>query len=156
MRTTKVQMNMGIHAVWSESSLCTQWLAKDPRFLHADSEDSDETRQMPRPIWVFAGSTAILLRLTCLKFPSTLCLVGFVVLIWSFYAASCLVLCYPSCSHLLSNLITSLEEERAGLFACCCAVCSFYVWSCGLVWWCVILAFPRLYNYQFLIVLTFG
>ena len=24
---------------WSESSLCTQWVAKDPRFLHADGED---------------------------------------------------------------------------------------------------------------------
>ena len=24
---------------WSESSLCVQWTAKDPRFLHADSED---------------------------------------------------------------------------------------------------------------------
>ena len=25
--------------VWSESSLCAQWVAKDARFLHADSED---------------------------------------------------------------------------------------------------------------------
>ena len=25
--------------VWSESSLCAQWVAKDPSFLHADSED---------------------------------------------------------------------------------------------------------------------
>ena len=33
-----------------ESSLCAQWVAKDPRFLHADSEDSDQTRQMPRLI----------------------------------------------------------------------------------------------------------
>ena len=29
--------------VWSESSLCAQWVAKDPSFLHADSEDSDQT-----------------------------------------------------------------------------------------------------------------
>ena len=27
----------------SETSLCAQWLAKDPSFLHADNEDSDQT-----------------------------------------------------------------------------------------------------------------
>ena len=31
---------------WSESSLCAQWEAKDPRFLHADSEDFDQTGRM--------------------------------------------------------------------------------------------------------------
>ena len=30
---------LGIRPVWSESSLCAQWVAKDPSFLHADSED---------------------------------------------------------------------------------------------------------------------
>ena len=30
-----------IRPVWSESSLCAQWVAKDPSFLHAYSEDSD-------------------------------------------------------------------------------------------------------------------
>ena len=34
-----------------------QWVAKDPRLLHVDSEDSDQT--------VFAGRTAILLVLSC-------------------------------------------------------------------------------------------
>ena len=29
----------------------------DPSFLHADSEDSDQTGRMPRLIWVFAGRT---------------------------------------------------------------------------------------------------
>ena len=29
---------------------CTQWVAKDHSFLRADSEDSDQTRRMPRPI----------------------------------------------------------------------------------------------------------
>ena len=29
----------GIRSVWSESSRCTQLVAKDPRFLQADSED---------------------------------------------------------------------------------------------------------------------
>ena len=39
----KTQISLGIHPVWSESSLCAQWVAKDPSFLHADSEDSDQT-----------------------------------------------------------------------------------------------------------------
>ena len=33
-----------------KSSLCARWVAKDPRFLHADSEDSDQTGWMPRLI----------------------------------------------------------------------------------------------------------
>ena len=45
----------------SESSLCAQWVAKDPSFLHADSEDSDQTGQMPRLIWVFPERAATLL-----------------------------------------------------------------------------------------------
>ena len=39
VRPAKTQISMGIHPVWSESSLCTQWVAKDSSFLHADSED---------------------------------------------------------------------------------------------------------------------
>ena len=53
----KTQISLGIHPVWSESSLCAQWVAKDPRFLIADSEDSDQTGQMPRLVWVLAGYT---------------------------------------------------------------------------------------------------
>ena len=53
----KTQISLGIHPVWSESSLCTQWVAKDPRFLHADSEDSDQTGHMPKLICVFDGRT---------------------------------------------------------------------------------------------------
>ena len=40
-----------------KSSLCSHWVAEDPSFLHADSEDSDQTGRMPRLIWVFAGRT---------------------------------------------------------------------------------------------------
>ena len=40
MRPAKTQISLGIRPVWSESSLCTHWVAKDPRFLHADSKDS--------------------------------------------------------------------------------------------------------------------
>ena len=53
----KTQISLGIRPVWSESSLCAQWVAKDPIFLHADSEDSDQTGRIPRRIWVFAGRT---------------------------------------------------------------------------------------------------
>ena len=34
-------------SVCSESSLCAQWIAKDPSFLHADSEDWHLTGRMP-------------------------------------------------------------------------------------------------------------
>ena len=61
----KTQISLGIRPVWSESSLCAQWVAMDPRFLHADSEDSDQTGRMPRLIWVFAGRTVTLLVLSC-------------------------------------------------------------------------------------------
>ena len=57
VRPAKTQISLGICPVWSESSLCTQWVAKDASFLHADSEDSDQTGRMPRLIWVFAGRT---------------------------------------------------------------------------------------------------
>ena len=40
VRPAKTQISLGIRLVWSESSLCAQWVAKDPGFLHADSEDS--------------------------------------------------------------------------------------------------------------------
>ena len=54
VRPAKIQISLGIFPVLSESSLCAQWVAKDTRFLHADSEDSG---RMPRLIWVFAGRT---------------------------------------------------------------------------------------------------
>ena len=31
-----------------QSLLGALWVAKDPSFLHSDSEDSEQTRQMPR------------------------------------------------------------------------------------------------------------
>ena len=47
MRPAKTRISLGILPVWSESSLCAQWVAKYPRFLHADSEDSDQTGRIP-------------------------------------------------------------------------------------------------------------
>ena len=60
----KTQISLAIRPVWSESSLCALWVAKDLSFLHADSEDSDQTGRMPRLIWVFAGRTLTLLVLS--------------------------------------------------------------------------------------------
>ena len=60
----KTQISLGIRPVWSESSLCAQWVAEGPSFLHRDSEDSDQTGRMPRLIWVFDGRTRTLLVLS--------------------------------------------------------------------------------------------
>ena len=55
------QISLGIRPVWSESSLGAQWVAKDPSFLHAESEDSDQTGRMPGLIRESSlGSPAIL------------------------------------------------------------------------------------------------
>ena len=35
--SAKTQNSLVIRPVWSESSLCAQWVAKGPRFLHVDS-----------------------------------------------------------------------------------------------------------------------
>ena len=61
VRPAKTQISLGIRPVWSKSLLCAQSVAKDPRFLHADSEYSDQTGRMPRLICVFAGRTVTLL-----------------------------------------------------------------------------------------------
>ena len=60
-----------LRSVWAsaqsdQSLLCAQWVAKDQSFLHADSEDSDQTGLMLRLIWVFAGRTLNVLVLSCL------------------------------------------------------------------------------------------
>ena len=39
------------------TSLCAQWVAKDPRFFHGVREDTDQTGRTPRLICVFAGRT---------------------------------------------------------------------------------------------------
>ena len=65
VRPAKTQISLGFHLIWSESLLCAQWVAKDPSFLPADSEDSNQTGRMPRLIWVFARGTLTLLVLSC-------------------------------------------------------------------------------------------
>ena len=65
VRPAKTQISLRISPVWSESSLCAQWIAKDPGCLHTDSEDSNQAGRVPRLIWVFARRTLILLVLSC-------------------------------------------------------------------------------------------
>ena len=51
VRPAKTQISLG-------TRMCTQWVARDPSFLHADSEDSDQAL-------VFTGRTVTLLVLSC-------------------------------------------------------------------------------------------
>ena len=83
MRPAKTQISLGIRPVWSESSLCAKWVAKDPRFLHADSEDSDQTGRLPRVIWVFAGRRVTLLDLSWGGSYVIWCIVKTIVLSYS-------------------------------------------------------------------------
>ena len=53
----KTQISLGICPVWSES-LLSAWRNIGSSATHwAHCDDSDETGQMPRPIWVFAVRT---------------------------------------------------------------------------------------------------
>ena len=61
-KTNKKKTNKKKKKTHSEDSdqtvlMCAQWVAKDPRFLLADSEDSDQTGRMSRLIGVFSGRT---------------------------------------------------------------------------------------------------
>ena len=98
VRSAKTQISLGIRPVWSEFLLCTQWVAKDPSFLHAESEDSDQTGRMPRLIWVFAGHTCHL--------------VGFVMMRLIFIF-SCIFYCVWS----ESLVLWPSWDERVGYFA---------------------------------------
>ena len=57
VRPAKTQISLGIRPVWSES-LLSAWRNIGPLTTYwVHSEDSDQTGQMPRLIWVFAGRT---------------------------------------------------------------------------------------------------
>ena len=59
VRLAKTQISLGIHPVWSESSLSVWRNLGSLAINWADSEDSDQTGPMPRLIWVFAGRILI-------------------------------------------------------------------------------------------------
>ena len=56
VRPAKTQISLSIHPVWSVFAVRSMG-SKDPNFLHADSEDSDQTGWILRLIWVFDGRT---------------------------------------------------------------------------------------------------
>ena len=59
VRPAKTQISLGIHPVWSESSL-SAWRKLGSLATHwAHSEDSGQTGRMSRLIWVFAGRTVL-------------------------------------------------------------------------------------------------
>ena len=61
VRLAKTRISMCIHPVWSESLLST-WRKLGSLATHwAHSKKNDQTVQMPRLIWVFAGHIVILL-----------------------------------------------------------------------------------------------
>ena len=65
VRPAKTQISLGIHPVWSESSL-SAWRTFGSLATHwALSQDFDQTGWMSRLIWVFAGRTVTLLVLSC-------------------------------------------------------------------------------------------
>ena len=65
VRPAKTKISLGIHPVWSESSL-SAWRKFGSLATHwAHSEDSDQNGWRPRLIWVFAGRTVIWLVLSC-------------------------------------------------------------------------------------------
>ena len=54
VRPVKTQISLVIRPVWLDSSLCAQWVAKNPSFLHAENEDSDQTGRMLGTHAIFA------------------------------------------------------------------------------------------------------
>ena len=76
----RTQTSLGICPVWSESLLCAQWVAKDPSFLHADTEDwldwvdaqtnwslclANRSFCWAQANWSLLGTPVILLILSC-------------------------------------------------------------------------------------------
>ena len=77
VRPAKTQISPGIRPVWSVFAVRSM-VAKDTMFLHADSEDSDQTGRIPRLIWADAQAD-LSLRWAHTRF------VGFVMLRLNYY-----------------------------------------------------------------------
>ena len=84
VRPAKTQISLGTRPVWSESSLCAHWVAKDPFFM----------RTAKNLIWVFAGRTCyfiafVMRQLICqnhqIRNKSTVAYLHPVVLFYFFY-----------------------------------------------------------------------
>ena len=95
VRPAKTQISLGLCPVWSESSLCTQWVAKDPR-CHHGTVKTDQIGRMPWLIWVFPGRTDHL--------------IGFVML-WLKCAYAATQIC-GSLSEASSNSLYCVSEQQ--------------------------------------------
>ena len=76
MCPAKTNISLAICPVWLESSLCAEWVAKDPRILHADSDDGSDwvdaqadlsLRWAHRGIYRFCHAAAHILTCSCGK-----------------------------------------------------------------------------------------
>ena len=138
VRPAKTQISLGICLVWSAPSLCPQCLAKYPCFLHVDSDDSDQTGQMPRLIWVFAGRTChyvVMRQCVCDLHPQLH--IKFVtetwrptVIIWAFKSAGRLA-AFGSptkrpCRAFIPALFTSCKDNQ---------ICALWAWIINWVWY---------------------
>ena len=47
LRPEKIKISLRIRAVWSKSSLCAFWIAKNAMFLRVDNEDFDQA------VWIY-------------------------------------------------------------------------------------------------------
>ena len=103
VRPVKTRISLGICPVWSVFAVRSV-VAKDPNFLHVDSEDSDQIGQIPRLIWVFAGHTChfvgfVMRRLIYSKIFCPRAVVSY----WQKYVHLVLVIC--SCPGTLPNIV---------------------------------------------------
>ena len=57
-RPAKTQISLGVRPVWSESSQCAKWVAKDPNFLHADAQADLSLRWAHMPFRWFCHEMA--------------------------------------------------------------------------------------------------
>ena len=122
VRPAKTQINLGIRPDWSESSLCAQWVAKDPSFLHADAQADLSL------LWAFGHFVCFVMRR----------LISFYYK--AFHVLTRLIPCSHAFSVLLSIVITILRKESLSLcFSCIClfilcAKCFVFVLLLLLYW----------------------
>ena len=108
-----------LRSAWSSARSCAQRVAKYPSFLHADSEDTNQTTgRMPKLIWVFVGRTCHF--------------VGLVMrwLIYSYYSTK-------TCSSARQKYLVHMFFCLFGFFYCCCFFVFFYLELCNSLIDCV-------------------
>ena len=106
-----------------QSSLCAQWLAKDPSFLHADSENSDQTGRMPRLIslrWAHTHFVGFVM-------SRLICPLGFEPCLLVLRAGCGIWLCQFLIIAYLFTLTKVMKEEASGVFLFVCLYVRLFV-----------------------------